>query len=256
MAAWIPSDLSGAFTPYTIRTNWSANSTLAAAFTTNSVNWVDFDTTAESGQLGVVALNTTAKNYNSSALNATSTMTIQGFLGLNLYALGTSGSNTYWLQHVNDNLAYPYNSPVVMTRPNQSGSAGVLRINVPTGTTAFAIEFATGCTFSYGSGSCFGSNNNIAGTMSVNTSAGLVNGSVATSGVAGALTFFGFTSDTPFTWIELTPSSPSTVVATRISYGALNSPEPPPPPPTEMPEASTSLLVGAALIALRFLRHR
>lgn len=254
VAAWIPSDLSGAFTPYTIRTNWSANSTLDAAFGTNGVTWIDFDTTAESGGQGVVPLNGSAKQYSGSVLNTASTMTIQGFLGVSIYALGTGGA-PYWLQHINDTNAFSYNVPFVTGRPNQSGSSGVMRINVPTGTTAFAVEFATGCLATYGSGSCFGSNLNLAGTMSVNTSAGLVDGAVVTSGVAGALTFFGFTSDTPFSWIELTPSTPNTVVATRISYGALNTPggggE-----PTSLPEANTSLLVGAALITLGFLRRK
>lgn len=246
----------GAFTSYSTRIDWSANSTLDGAFVTNSVNWIDFDTTAECGQQGCPVLNGSAKQYNASTLNAAATMTLQGFSGVSLYAVGTSGSNTYWFQNISDTNAYPYNVPFVVGRPS-NGATGTIRINLPTGTTAFAVELATGCLASFASGSCVGQGNaSIAGTISINTSAGAVPGTVTTSSTSGALTFAGFTSDTAFTWVEFSAGTSTAVALSRISYGLTSALEEPPPTGGDTPEAATFLLVGGALVWLGYYRRR
>lgn len=246
----------GAFTSYSTRINWSANSTLDGAFVTNSVNWIDFDTTAECGQQGCPVLNGGPKQYNASTLNAAATMTLQGFAGVSLYALGTTGSNTYWLQNISDtNNNYNYNVPFATARP-QNGTTGTIRINLPVGTTAFAVELATGCNGSLAA-ACSGlANSSIAGSISINTSAGALPGTVTTSSTNGTLTFTGFTSDTAFTWVEFSAGTGTTVVLSRFSYGLASALEEPPPSGGDTPEAATFLLVGGALVALGYYRRR
>lgn len=95
------------------------------------------------------------------------------------------------------------------------------------------------------------------GGMAVSLSNGWTSGAIPTPS-AGAPLWFGLTSDTPFTTVEIRSSSGMPVID-NASYGSvLALDDPGADPPAQAAEATTMLLIGSALGALsvgrRFLR--
>lgn len=67
--------------------------------------------------------------------------------------------------------------------------------------------------------------------------------------------WLGIASDTPITWLDIR-SSEGTIVMDNFSFGTANlqSANPPAPPEGEVPEASTFIMIGTGLAALRMFR--
>ena len=207
-------------------------------------DWIDFDTGIECGNAGC-APSTSVRNY-------TSTMSFAGIPGFSI--VGVYGGNNR-LDHWAGDAPFgvQMGGPVVVTGRVEVQSNTTLQVNVPTTTTAFALDLAT---FDFINNATF---NGIV-TISVGTGSTAVDSRTINTAASGPV-FFGATLDNPIEWIRVVIESPAPgfprqgmIGATRISFGTFDA-APPPPPPTEMPEASTSLLVSAALIALRFLRR-
>lgn len=73
-------------------------------------------------------------------------------------------------------------------------------------------------------------------------------------------TWIGFVLDTPVTTLEIR-NSEGFILLDNFQYGELSgvanpAGDPPPPPPEEVPEASTMLLIGTGLLALRYFNKR
>lgn len=230
------------------RSAW--NSTVAINATVDGLpnDWIDLDTGIECGNSGCPAAGS-YKDY-------FSTMSFSGITGFSMRGVNGGG---FRLDHWSAGSIYGtiFGAPAVITRWVDTQPNALLRINLPTGTTAFALDLATINT----------AFQNFAGTLTLRvgtgTSTQVDSTTITTSGTANTPTFFGATLDSAIDWVEIVAGIPpggftpqGAIGATRISFGTFEAGPPPPPPPTEMPEANTSLLVGAALIALRFLRRR
>lgn len=210
------------------RTAWEDAVNLTGAFSEGGANprWIDFSPATycptnncpDSGQ---------TRQY-SSATGLGAMMTMGGSLtGLTFEGFSSAvGSNVVrlWLQ---DKDVFPLNWRIDGTKVNvvqtASSAAARMRINLPAGVRAFAMEVGLGCRNSAG---CT-SGENVPGLITLQTNNP---GETRTLGdtstqefvntpTVGDFTFFGFTTDQPsIAWIDLTPSSPAAVVMARFTY--------------------------------------
>lgn len=214
----------------------SLATTAVVPATTIHTGWNDW-------QAGVTGVQTT--DFEGLTGTYASYGTATGLMDGEAQFLGITHQGTYWLYVVNGN-AYPdhdYGTGAVLKGPTfNAAPPSRLRVYLPAAVTAVAFELGV-----YGAGGA-------------QYTVSLANGEQWTGIAAGArpaLTFFGVTSDTPFSQLDIIMTSGMTglshTILDNFAYGTASTT---PPAGAEVPETGTLVLVGSGLIAVRGFRCR
>ncbi|HLJ49263.1 MAG TPA: PEP-CTERM sorting domain-containing protein [Bryobacteraceae bacterium] len=217
---------------------------------TDPTSWLNATTNSQTIDFNGLASLGATQNYGSNSGLTLDGVTFTGMLGSSSYQLYVVDPLTSWpdfqfsgIAGINSVLEGP-----VENRQSDASFLPYIHVVLPTPVTAFAVELMTkgpdGLSYS----------------ISLDGSPVFPN--VATSPRPDQ-TFFGITSDTPFTTIDfMLPNAPlsgdAQMLLGSFSFGTaatspLTSGEDPPP---DVPEAGTSLLIGSGLVGMALLRRR
>lgn len=139
----------------------------------------------------------------------------------------------------------------------QSGGANQhIRIALPTGVTAIGLNLMTADYTETRAGGAIAVTSSLSGALgpvlTANWTAGPGTPSPSAANVTPA--WWGFTSDTPIEWIDLSSTNIGYIVLDDFQFGSKATATEQPPPP-EVPEAATMILIGTGLAGFSLLRR-